>query len=276
VFIAQGGTLILTGTTTSYANILNLGQVIQEPGSTLIMVDASVLNQGHWTMSAGTTTITSNSLIYTDNTRYGSWYQNAGGIFESQGSPLIGINFNNTGGIMLANVDSTGCPDSGPVIGGFTFTSNSYRQIFYLSSFVAEDRVNIFNYNSFYNRAPYHYPSPDPYNPTGCYGVRFDNIIQLPQAFNPTQNGYFTGDSTYGQYGGAPWVFVTYTYNGFRNFVPDGPELGSSALPRLIVVTDDQNPTTFSRFLTLTADSPHLISSVTLLASLILAILIFF
>jgi len=171
---------------------------------------------------------------------------------------------------MLANVDSADCPDIGIVTGGFEFSSHSYRQIFYLSSFVALDRTSIFDYDSYYNRPPYHYPSPDPDNPIGCFGLRFHNVITLPVPFSPTENGYFSADGSYGQEGQKlPSVPVTYSYNGFRNYIPDGPEVASTAFPRIIVVTDDQNPVTYSRFLSLTAGASQLVASLVLMTSLL-------
>jgi len=269
VFIAQAGRLVLEGFNVAYSNIFILGQVSQRTGSTLVVVDATIWNRGFYNFLSGVSTLIAGSLIYTDPAKYPSWFQNYGGIFQSEGSPQIGIKYNNTGGIMLANVDSTDCPDTGIVVGGFEFTVTSARQIFYLSTFAAEDRVNIFNYDNFYNRAPYHNPSPDPNNPAGCFGLRYQDIIILPQVFSPTLNGYFSNQPTYGQLGGEPSVFVTYTYNGFRNYVPDGPKTGSSARPRILVVGQGDNNGNYTRFLTLTAGSPILISSLLSLLSVL-------
>jgi len=162
---------------------------------------------------------------------------------------------------MMADVDSTG--SVAQIIGSFDFTASSARQIFYLSTFIANDAVNIFDYNSYYNRAPYHYPDPDPNNPAGSWGLRYPGIIHLPQLFSPTENGYFSMDPTYGQDddGGDTSCFVTYAYNDMRNFVPDGPKLGNGHKPRMIMVTDDKNPVNYTDALTLTANSPILISS---------------
>jgi len=160
---------------------------------------------------------------------------------------------------MVAHVDSTN--SNAQIDGRFQFTGP--EQIFFQSRFRAEDAVASFNYNSFYAQAP---------DPAGSFGLSFKPIIILPVPFSPSLNGYWNPDPLYGQNDFAISVPVEYTYNNNNNFVPDGPQLGSSSVPRIIVVTDQFNPVNFTAELELVAGANFVMAS---LLSLVFTVLIY-
>jgi len=250
IVVAQGATLVIRNSGTSYAHILNFGTVEFDTDARLVMVDASIENRGLWHFNNGFSFLDSASLIFTNESRFPAWFQNDEGEVNSDGFPLIGIKFNNTGGLMTTHVSSIN--SEAVILGDFTFTG--VEQIFKQSQFRALDNVIYFDYR------PY---SPDPLNNnSGSYGLPFVPIVTLPEPFDPVHNGYWHPDPNYGQDGGERSVYVSYYYNGTFNQIPDRRANGDPWLPRIVVVTLDPDlPVNYTRYLTLLAGTNSLLAS---------------
>jgi len=274
VVVAQGGTFTIEGSVQSFANILNLGTIIQNPGSSLIMFDKSITNLGKWIFQEGDTVLSSSSLTLTDPDQFNSWFYNNGGEVESFGKALIGLKFNNTGGNLIVNVDSTN--NLPTIIGDYTFSSP--HVIFRQSRLTAYDSVTRFNYSSFHAEGT-------PSDPQGSFGLRFTPIITLATPFSPRLNGYFHHDPDYdGRIDDTPGSFVSYFYNNGQNPVPEnrhdnGDDEDCEGCPRIITVNisdplwEERNPI-YSNQLTLVASANFNFLSVLLISLWAFAIFI--